>query len=27
KIHYHLIKRDEVIFCGTPEEYNDLLGM
>ncbi|EGR1991220.1 capsular biosynthesis protein, partial [Vibrio parahaemolyticus] len=24
---YHLIKRDEVIFCGTPEEYNDLLGM
>ncbi len=25
-VHYHLIARDEVIFCGTPEEYTDLLG-
>lgn len=22
KIHYHLISRDEVIFCGTPAEYD-----
>lgn len=25
EIHYHLINRGEVIFCGTPEEYNELL--
>ncbi|EGR7943724.1 glycosyltransferase family 2 protein [Vibrio vulnificus] len=23
KIHYHLIDRDEVVFCGTPEEYHN----
>lgn len=22
-IHYHLIERDEVIFCGVPDEYKD----
>ncbi|WP_318495747.1 glycosyltransferase family 2 protein [Photobacterium leiognathi] len=22
-IHYHLIKREEVIFCGVPSEYDD----
>ncbi|MUK67934.1 glycosyltransferase family 2 protein [Aliivibrio fischeri] len=22
-IHYHLIERDEVIFCGVPSEYDD----
>lgn len=22
-IHYHLIERDEVIFCGIPSEYDD----
>lgn len=22
-IHYHLIERDKVIFCGVPEEYNN----
>ena len=21
EVHYHLIKRDEVIFCGVPDEY------
>jgi len=25
-IHYHLIHRDEVIFCGTPDEYQALLS-
>ena len=25
-IHYHLIEKDEVIFCGTPEEYSDFIG-
>ncbi|HDV0904484.1 TPA: glycosyltransferase family 2 protein [Vibrio fluvialis] len=24
-IHYHKIERDEVIFCGTPDEYDDFL--
>ncbi|MGF1754905.1 glycosyltransferase family 2 protein [Vibrio makurazakiensis] len=24
-IHYHLIKRDEVVFCGVPDEYTDFL--
>ena len=23
EIHYHLIARDEVIFCGVPSEYDD----
>ncbi|GAB1111502.1 MAG: glycosyltransferase family 2 protein [Shewanella algae] len=26
QIHYHLIERDEVIFCGVPEEYLSLLA-
>jgi len=26
RIHYRLIARDEVIFCGTPEEYQVLGG-
>ncbi|MFL9628058.1 glycosyltransferase family 2 protein [Aeromonas jandaei] len=25
KIHYHLIERSEVIFCGVPKEYLDFL--
>ncbi|MGO2355545.1 MAG: glycosyltransferase family 2 protein [Marinomonas foliarum] len=25
RIHYHRIERDEVIFCGTPDEYDDFL--
>lgn len=25
-IHYHLIKRDEVVFCGVPDEYTDFLA-
>ncbi len=25
-IHYHLIDRDEVIFCGVPEEYTAFLN-
>ncbi|WP_418641871.1 glycosyltransferase family 2 protein [Vibrio chaetopteri] len=25
KIHYHLIPREEVIFCGVPSEYSDFL--
>ncbi|ERS88670.1 hypothetical protein Q672_00325 [Marinobacter sp. EVN1] len=24
-IHYHLIERGDVIFCGTPEEYTEFL--
>lgn len=24
-IHYHLIERDEVIFCGTPDEYYNFM--
>lgn len=24
-IHYHLILRKEVIFCGTPDEYSDFI--
>jgi len=24
-IHYNIIERDEVIFCGTPQEYDELL--
>ncbi|MFP2769118.1 glycosyltransferase family 2 protein [Oceanisphaera sp. KMM 10153] len=24
-IHYHLIDRDEVVFCGVPSEYTDFL--
>lgn len=24
-IHYNLIEREEVVFCGTPEEYKDFL--
>jgi hypothetical protein len=26
RIGYRLIGRDEVIFCGTPQEYQDLIG-
>ncbi len=26
RIHYRLIERDDVIFCGTPEEYQALGG-
>ncbi|MER0507965.1 glycosyltransferase family 2 protein [Aeromonas veronii] len=26
KIHYHLIERKEVIFCGVPSEYLDFLS-
>lgn len=26
-IHYHLIKRSEVIFCGVPEEYTTFINM
>jgi hypothetical protein len=26
-IHYHLIERDEVIFCGVPEEYTKFLNL
>ncbi len=26
EIHYHLIQRDEVIFCGVPDEYTDFLN-
>ncbi|OEF29480.1 glycosyltransferase family 2 protein [Vibrio rumoiensis] len=26
KIHYHLIPRNEVIFCGVPDEYYDFLN-
>ena len=26
RIHYRLIGRDEVVFCGTPEEYVELGG-
>ncbi|CAH7462129.1 Nucleoside-diphosphate-sugar pyrophosphorylase involved in lipopolysaccharide biosynthesis/translation initiation factor 2B, gamma/epsilon subunits (eIF-2Bgamma/eIF-2Bepsilon) [Vibrio chagasii] len=25
KVHYNLISREDVIFCGTPEEYADFL--
>ena len=25
EVHYHLIERDEVIFCGVPDEYIDFL--
>ena len=25
-IHYHLIERDDVVFCGVPDEYTDFLG-
>lgn len=25
-IHYHLIKHDDVIFCGVPDEYIDFLN-
>lgn len=25
-IHYHLIDRDDVIFCGVPDEYTDFLN-
>lgn len=25
KIHYHLISREDVIFCGVPSEYDDFL--
>lgn len=25
-IHYHLIGRDEVIFCGVPDEYVEFIG-
>lgn len=25
-IHYHLINESDVIFCGTPDEYNDLIN-
>jgi len=25
EIHYHLIARDEVVFCGVPDEYLDFL--
>jgi NDP-sugar pyrophosphorylase family protein len=25
ELHYHLINREEVIFCGTPDEYLDYL--
>jgi hypothetical protein len=25
KIHYNLIQNDEVVFCGTPEEYKKLI--
>ena len=25
KIHIHIIRRDEVIFSGVPEEYEQLL--
>ena len=24
-IHYHLIERDDVVFCGIPDEYTDFL--
>lgn len=26
KIHYHLIEREEVIFCGVPDEYYDFIN-
>jgi len=26
EIHYHLIERSEVIFCGVPQEYTDFLN-
>jgi len=26
KIHFNLIKRDEVVFCGIPSEYNDFIS-
>lgn len=26
EIHYHCISRNEVVFCGVPEEYQDLLN-
>jgi len=25
KIHYHLIPKNEVVFCGVPEEYTDFI--
>jgi hypothetical protein len=25
-VYYRLIPRDEVVFCGTPQEYEDLVG-
>lgn len=25
-VHYHLISRDDVIFCGVPDEYTDFLN-
>lgn len=26
ELHYNLIDKEEVIFCGTPDEYLDILG-
>lgn len=26
EVHYHLIERSEVIFCGVPQEYTDFLN-
>lgn len=26
EVHYHLIERNEVIFCGVPQEYTDFLN-
>lgn len=26
EIHYHLISKEEVIFCGVPSEYNEFLN-
>jgi NDP-sugar pyrophosphorylase family protein len=27
KVHYHLIKRDDVVFCGVPDEYTDFMNL